>query len=157
MNSFSFSGSGSDLLDEYSGWMDCCKPPVSTKALCFGLNHDQTVAHDLFTGMMNRCHAGLSFFAWVSLKLPELDSKRDGREELIISILQSAKCWTATQAEREGRTCLLLSDIYVCRKTNVTISRDGNERVTISCVNISDPKFLAVCFLWQSSVLHSQE
>lgn len=30
MNSFSFAGSGSDLPDEYSGWMDGCSP-VFTK------------------------------------------------------------------------------------------------------------------------------
>lgn len=63
MNSFSFAGSGSDLPDEYSGWMDGCIPPPSPlvyQTLCYGLNHDQTDARGLFSAMMNQCQAETS-------------------------------------------------------------------------------------------------
>lgn len=82
-------------------------------------------------------------FPGVSSQLPEVDSRRDGRVELSVSILQSAKCWNVTQAKREERICLRLCDIYVCRKlVNVRLLLDIDDLVTISGVNISDPKFL---------------
>lgn len=55
-------------------------------------------------------------FTGVSSQLPELDSRRDGRVELSISILQSAESWSVTEAMPEERIYLLLWDIYVWRE-----------------------------------------
>lgn len=78
MNSFSFIRSGSDLLDEFSGWI--VATPCVSRALCYGLYRDYTGAHALFTGMMDQCQAEkdivlLSLFPGFSLEFLQLDSR----------------------------------------------------------------------------------
>lgn len=121
MNSFSFAGSGSDLLDEYSGWMDGCIPPVSTELSVMVLIMirlvPMTCSVEWWINAKLKQTIVLAFlFTGVSSQLPELDSRRDGRVDLGISILQSAKCWSVTEARQEERIYLLLCDIYVCRE-----------------------------------------
>lgn len=85
---------------------------------------------------MNQCQAETNHCAGLSFSwgfLTGLDSRRDGRVELGVSILQSAKCWNVTQAKQEERICLRLCDIYVCRKlVNVRLLLDINDLVAIS-------------------------
>lgn len=70
--------------------------------------------------MMNQCQAETNHCAGlstgVSSQLPELDSRREGGVELGITSLQSAKCWSVTEARQEEGIYLLLCDIYVCRE-----------------------------------------
>ena len=79
MNSFSFAGSGSDLLDESSGWMDGCIP------LC--LPNSVMVIHMIRLVPRIQYTIVLAYlFTGVTLA-PELYE----RVEWGISILQSAK------------------------------------------------------------------
>lgn len=123
MNSFSFAGSGSDLLDESSGWMDGCIPPslVSTELSVIILIMIRLVpmACSVEWGINARLKQTIvlaSLFTRVSPQPPELDSRRDGWVEVSKSILQSVKCWSVTKASQEGGIHLRLCDIYVCRE-----------------------------------------
>lgn len=123
MNSFSFAGSGSDLLDEYSGWMDGCIPPCvyCTELSVMVLIMIRLVAMTCsvkrwINARLTQTIVLVFLFTGVSSQLPELDSRRDGRVELSISILQSAESWSVTEAMPEEGIYLLLWDIYVWRE-----------------------------------------
>lgn len=66
--------------------------------------------------MMNQCRAGTHHCAVLSVCWGYLCSQRLGSLELAISILQSAKCWSVTEAREEERIYLLVCKIYAHRE-----------------------------------------
>lgn len=100
------------------GWL---QPPVSTELSVMVLIMirlvPMTCSVEWWINAKLKQNTVLAFlFTGVSSQLPELDSWRDGRVELGISILQSAKCWSITVARQDERIYLLICDIYVRRE-----------------------------------------